>query len=57
MPKSDKELAVELAIAQINNAAITKPEDYKSGALPSSTICDMIELFYTKLSSLESNAE
>lgn len=58
MPKSDKELAVELAIAQIHASSIIKQNDLKTGiVLKADTVWSLVNGYYTKLKSLDSKME
>ena len=54
MPKSDKELAVELVLAQIQAASVIKHNQLQTGdTIKSDTVCSLIEKYYKTLSSLD----
>lgn len=54
MNKTNKELAVELVLAQIQASSVIKHNQLQTGnVLKSDTVCELIEKYYKTLSSLE----
>ncbi|MDK2965111.1 hypothetical protein [Lacrimispora sp.] len=58
MSKSDKELAVELTIAQIQASSVIKTNVNQSGmVLKADTVWSLVEGYYKKLGSLNDKTE
>lgn len=54
MAKTDKELAVELAIAQIHASSVIKHDQLHTGSvLKADTVWSLVKGYYNKLKSLE----
>lgn len=54
MSKTDKELAVDLVIAQIQASSIIKHNDIKTGSIiKADSVSTLIEQYYKTLSSLD----
>lgn len=54
MSKTDKELAVELVIAQIQASSVIRTDQLHSGSVIKSTdVCTLLEKYYAKLKSLD----
>lgn len=56
MAKTDKELAVDLAIAQIHASSVIKRDQLHTGtALKADTVWSLVEGYYNRLKSLDDN--
>lgn len=54
MPKTNKELAVDLVIAQIQAQSVIKFNQINTGSIiQSDTVCNLLEQYYNQLSSLD----
>lgn len=58
MSKTDKELAVELVLAQIQAASVVKHNQLQTGSqLKAETVANMITYYYKTLKSLDDKTE
>lgn len=58
MPKTSRELAAELVIAQIHAQSIIKKDQVHTGSiLPADSVCNLLKKYYDALESLGSKSE
>ncbi|MGJ0687497.1 hypothetical protein ACR74R_12585 [Mediterraneibacter gnavus] len=58
MAKTDKELAVELVLAQIQASSVIKHNQVQTGSvIKSETVANLVTYYYNTLKSLDNKAE